>query len=123
MNALQKAKHVGIKYHTVRVAVQSILVSVKYTPSSLNQSDDFTKVPIVGEFLKHCAWIGVCFWLLIQLRTCSGTWSGGGVLKAGTKLYSLDIISVICFCLYNLPRPSDSLNLFEMTNLVKAANK
>lgn len=60
VNGLRKVKHVGIKYHAVRDAVESKIVTVGYIPSSLNRSDSLTKVLIGEEFIKHRSWIGVC---------------------------------------------------------------
>jgi len=59
VNGLRKVKHIGIKYHVVRDTVESKIINVGYTPSSLNRADGFTKVLIGDEFLKHRKWIGV----------------------------------------------------------------
>ena len=58
-NGLRKVKHVEIKYHVVKDAVLSKVVSVDYTPSANNRSDSLTKVLIGADFIKHRDWIGV----------------------------------------------------------------
>lgn len=59
VNGLRNVKHVGIKYHAVRDAVESNIVRVEYVPSPENRSDSLTKVIIGDEFAKHRAWLGV----------------------------------------------------------------
>lgn len=53
MHGLRNVKHVGIKYHYVREAVQSGEVKVKYTPSNENRADGLTKALVGDTFCGH----------------------------------------------------------------------
>lgn len=52
VQGLRKVKHVGIKYHYVREAVQHKHVCVKYTASSENRADSLTK-GLIGEVFEN----------------------------------------------------------------------
>lgn len=69
VDGLRKVPHVSIKYHAVRDGVESNLVIIEYTSSTLYQSEGFTRVLIRDKFYKHCAWIGVC------LKVTYSTWT------------------------------------------------
>lgn len=50
VQGLRKVKHIGIRYHYVRDAVEEKSVEVKYTPSNENKADGLTKVLVSSSF-------------------------------------------------------------------------
>ena len=53
-------KHIGIKYHSVREAVDAKILTVKFTESGKNRADSLTKGLIGEQFEQHRDWLGVC---------------------------------------------------------------
>ena len=49
---LRKVKHIGIRYHYVRDAVDSKAIEVEYIPSAENKAGGLTKVVVTSDFDK-----------------------------------------------------------------------
>ena len=52
VQGLRKVKHIGIRYHYVRDAVDAKTICVEYTPSTENKADGLTKVLVTSAFDK-----------------------------------------------------------------------
>ena len=50
VQGLRKVKHIGIRYHYVRDAVDSKSIQVQYIPSAENKADGLTKVLVMSAF-------------------------------------------------------------------------
>ena len=50
IQGLRKVKHIGIRYHYVRDAVDEKAIEVEYVPSSENKADGLTKVLVTSAF-------------------------------------------------------------------------
>ena len=70
VQGLRKVKHIGMRYHYVRDAVDTRNVAVQYTESEHNRADMLTKILTGDPFVQHCTWLG-CY-DIIQLSTHRG---------------------------------------------------
>lgn len=59
VQGLRNVKHVGIRYHYVREAVESSAIIVQYVSTLFNRADSLTKALIGDIFVKHRKWLGV----------------------------------------------------------------
>ena len=50
VQGLREVKHIGIRYHYVRNAVDSKTVRVQYIASTENKADGLTKVLVIADF-------------------------------------------------------------------------
>lgn len=57
MQGMTKAKHVGIKYHSVKDNVGKNSVNITYTTSSENKTDSLTKSLVGSSFKQHRHWV------------------------------------------------------------------
>lgn len=59
VQGLRKVKHIGIRYHYVRDAVDERAVQVEYVASADNKADGLTKVLVTSNFESFKSAVGV----------------------------------------------------------------